>query len=228
MRMRKKPNYEQRLGRVADYLIKEPEELRGRWLGALSGFSGLYAELGCGKGRFTCELAKLHPDILFVGIERVPDVLLPALERAKREELVNVRFIIGDVRILPKIFAGGEVLRIYINFCDPWPGSRRAKRRLTCEDFLALYRLVLQINGEIRFKTDDAPLFEYSLGRFLACGFEVREVTRDLHGILTPLGEPNHGEKAVMTNYEEKFHASGVGISRCVAVSRGGEPEEHE
>lgn len=220
MRMRKKPNLDLRLDLVSEYLIKEPEELCGRWLEKFSGFSGLYVELGCGKGRFTSEMAKLHPEILFIGIERIPDALLLALERAKSEELRNALFIANDVKRIPYIFAGVEVSRIYINFCDPWPEGRRAKRRLTSDDFLSIYKSVLQKDGEIHFKTDNVPLFNYSLNRFAACGFDVLDMTRDLHGVITALEVPNSGEKAVMTNYEEKFHASGVPINRCVAVMR--------
>ena len=219
MRMRRKPNREQRLEHVSEYLVEDPEKLCGRWASELSGFRGLYVELGCGKGRFTCEMARQNPDILFIGIERVPDVLLLAMERAKSEELNNVRFIMKDVRILPDIFANGEASRIYINFCDPWPGNRRVKRRLTSDDFLSLYRITLPENGEIHLKTDNSELFEYSLERFSACGFELCDVTRDLHGVTTPLETPNDGEKAIMTNYEEKFHAMGTSINRCVAVS---------
>lgn len=221
MRMRRKPNLEQRLLRAADLQIEDPRALKGRWLDEFKGFKALYLELGCGKGRFTCEMAKLHPDVLFVGIERVPDALLLALERAKLEELQNVRFIANDVRYLAELFAPDEVCRIYINFCDPWPGNRRVKRRLTSDDFLSLYKEVLPKGGELRFKTDNTELFEYSLKRFAACGFELRDVTRDLHGVETPLESPNDGEKAVMTNYEERFHSQGVKINRCEAISPG-------
>ena len=221
MRMRRKPNREQRLERVSEYLIKEPEKLRGRWARELPGFCGLYVELGCGKGRFTCEMARLHPDILFIGVERVPDVILLAMERAQGEKLRNVRFIMNNVRILPDVFTNGEASRIYINFCDPWPGNRHVKRRLTSDEFLPLYRAALPENGEIHLKTDNVELFEYSLTRFAACGFELCEVTRDLHGVQSPLEMPNDGEKAIMTNYEEKFHAMGTCINRCVAVANG-------
>ena len=228
MRMRRKPNREPRLEQVAGLLITEPEKYRGLWLQEFAGFSGLYVELGCGKGRFTCEMARLHPDILFIGIERVPDVILLAMERAKSEELQNVRFIMDNVQKLPDIFAPGEALRIYINFCDPWPGNRHVKRRLTSDDFLALYTAALPENGEIHLKTDNVELFEYSLVRFDACGFRLREITRDLHGVETPLEAPNDGEKAVKTNYEEKFHAMGTRINRCVAISNGATPEGGE
>ena len=226
MRMRRKPNRELRLERVSEYLIKAPEKLCGHWVPELPGrsghgLSGLYVELGCGKGRFTCEMARLHPDILFIGIERVPDVVLLAMERAQSEQLQNVRFIMNDVRILPDVFAKGEISRLYVNFCDPWPGNRHVKRRLTSGEFLPLYRSALRESGEIHLKTDNAELFEYSLSQLETNGFELREVTRDLHGLETPLDAPNDGEKAIMTNYEEKFHAMGTRINRCVAVSTG-------
>ena len=218
MRMRRKPNRESRLKLVSGLLVKIPELLRGAWKTEFPDFSEIYLELGCGKGKFTCEMARLYPDVLFVGVERVPDVLLLAMERVQEEGLTNVRFIMNDVRILPAVFAKGEISRIYINFCDPWPGNKRVKRRLTSDDFLAKYRQILPESGEVRLKTDNVELFEYSLKRFDACGFELREVTRDLHGLETPLDTPNDGEKAIMTNYEEKFHALGTRINRCVAV----------
>ena len=228
MRMRRKPNREPRLERVSALLIKEPQTLNGVWLREFGGYSGIYLELGCGKGKFTCEMARLHPGVLFVAVERAPDVALLAMERAHSEGLINIRFIMNDVAILPEVFAPGEVSRIYINFCDPWPGNRRAKRRLTSDGFLALYKRILPENGEIRLKTDNAELFEYSLERFAVCDFELREVTRDLHGAETPLETPNTGEPTVMTNYEEKFHALGTRINRCIAVSKADIPKERE
>lgn len=207
--MRKKPNLDARLLRCAEYQIIEPNELRGRWLDAARQTTHVEVELGCGKGRFTCGTAAADPARLLVAIERVPDVAVLAMERAQAAELGNVRFIIGDVTQLAEIFAPGEVSRIYINFCDPWPGAGHRKRRLTHDGFLALYRSVLAPGGEIHFKTDNRDLFEFSVARFRACGFELSEVTRDLHA---------DGICGIMTDYEEKFHAQGVPINRLVAA----------
>lgn len=224
MRMRKKPNLEPRLDRVSGLLTGNPEAYKGRWMVEFQGYNEIYVELGCGKGRFTCEMAAMYPGALFIGVEREPNALLLSLERAKNEQLKNIRFISKDVRLLTEFFAPNEVSRIYINFCDPWPGNRHVKRRLTSDDFLALYGAVLSKGGDIRLKTDNVELFEYSLKRFVVCGFELSEVTRDLHGVTAPLVSPNDGEKAVMTNYEEKFHSLGVAINRCIAVKANLEP----
>ena len=207
LRMRKKPNLIPRMERCAAVLEKQPEALRGRWRDGTP-FTGLYLEIGCGKGRFTAETAAGLPEILYIAVERVPDAMVVAMERVCAAGLSNVRFIDADARTLGELFAMGEADRIYINFCDPWPSRRHAKRRLTSPDFLRLYEQVLRPGGEIHFKTDNAPLFEYSLECFRKRGWSLSEVTRDLHAA---------GPCGVMTDYEEKFFRQGVPINRCVA-----------
>ena len=130
MRMRKKPNLIPRMERCADYLVTDPQQWRGRWREKGTPGCELRLELGCGKGRFTCETAAAEPDVLFVAVERVPDAMVIAMERAKAAGLNNVFFIDADVARLTEFFAPGEVERIYLNFCDPWPTNRHAKRRL--------------------------------------------------------------------------------------------------
>ncbi len=188
--------------------VTSPEVFRGIWLDAFGG-DELYLELGCGKGRFTAELAKTIPSKLLVAVERVPEAMVVAMERVCEAELENVRFSGADVKMLSEMFAPGEASRIYINFCDPWPSRRNEKKRLTSPGFLALYRTVLKDGGEIHFKTDNQELFTYSLHQFESCGFSVSMATRDLH-----LG----GIKGILTNYEEKFIAEGKPICRLVAV----------
>ena len=217
MRMRKKPNLIPRMERCAAYQVKDPELWRGRWRERLAPGCELRLELGCGKGRFTCETAQREPEVLFVAVERVPDAMVMAMERAQAMELQNVLFIDADVARLADYFAPGEVERIYINFCDPWPTNRHAKRRLTHPNFLELYRRVLRDGGEIHFKTDNRGLFEWSLFQFPKADYALTEVTRDLH---------RDGVQGVMTDYEEKFHAQGIKIHRCVAVKLHREPEE--
>ena len=209
MRMRRKPNLIPRLDACADYIIAEPSELIGKWKTAFPSFSELHLELGCGKGRFTCETARANADVLLIGVERVPDAAVVAAERTRDAALDNARFVVNDVNVLATSFERGEVSRIYINFCDPWPKSRYAKRRLTSDAFLTLYKTVLLQGGEVHFKTDNNPLFEYSIERFEACGYALSEVTRDLHA---------DGIRGIMTDYEAKFHAEGVKINRCVAT----------
>ncbi len=207
MRMRKKPNLIPRLERCSSVIVSEPEAMRGYWLRS-SGYSRLFVELGCGKGRFTAETAKSLDDTLLLALERVPEAMVVAAERVIAEEQENVLFILRDVEILPLILAAGEADRLYINFCDPWPGKRHAKRRLTSGRFLQFYREVLHDGGEIWFKTDNNELFEFSLEQFAENGFSLHEITRDLHGC---------GPTGTMTDYEVKFHMQGVKINRCVA-----------
>ncbi len=212
MRMRKKKNLTPRMERCARLLPDDPAGRRGAWRDLQPGASGLRVELGCGKGRFTCETAAAHPDILFVAVERVPDAMVIAMERAVAAGLQNVFFIDGDVSRLAEYFAPGEVDLIYINFCDQWPSRRHARRRLTSEGFLRGYRTVLRAGGQIRFKTDNSDLFEYSLLQFPKAGYALSEVTRDLHA---------GGVRGVMTDYEEKFHSEGIPINRCVGTMEG-------
>ena len=209
MRMRKKPNLISRMERCAALLEGAPETRRGGWRALMPEASALWLELGCGKGRFTAGTSAAHPEVLYLAVERVPDAMIIAMERAGAQGLSNVHFVDGDAARLTEYFAPGEVDRLYLNFCDPWPSNRHAKRRLTHPDFLMRYRAVLREGGEIHFKTDNRNLFEWSLFQFPKAGFTLREVTRDLHA---------NGVTGVMTDYEEKFHGMGVPINRCVAV----------
>lgn len=157
--------------------------------------------------------------MLLIAVEKVPDAMVVAMERAAKAELHNVFFIDIDANQLPEIFDQGEVDRIYVNFCDPWPPKRQAKRRLTHGNFLKLYRKVLKDNGQIHFKTDNDPLFEWSIEEIPQFGFTLSEVTRDLHG---------SGQRGVMTDYEAKFYAEGKNINRCVATMQPWEEPEEE
>jgi len=170
-------------------------------------FRELHIELGCGKGLFAVETAKREPDILFIALERVANVIVIALERSKQEGLCNVRYINGLVDDLAMFFSEGEVSRIYINFCDPWPARRHVRRRLTGQRFLEIYKQVLRPGGEIHFKTDDLPLFEFSLNEFEQSGFLRLNTTRDLH---------KNGPVGIMTDYEKKFYEKGAPIYSCV------------
>ena len=210
MRMRKKKNLIPRMDRCAPCHVRDGFALKGRWREALMpGAREVHVELGCGKGRFTAGTAAEHPDVLFIAIEKVPDALVVAMERAMDLGLKNVFFVVGDAALLPDYFAPDEVDRVYINFCDPWPSNLHAKRRLTHRDFLNIYRQVLRTGGEIHFKTDNRPLFEFSLLEFPRAGYALSEVTRNLH---------ENGPRGVMTDYEAKFFAQGLPIHRCVGT----------
>jgi len=159
----------------------------------------LHVEIGCGKGRFIAETSRQNPDINFIAIEREPTILATAARLAEATEAGAVVFVIADVDNLTDYFRPGEISRLYMNFCDPWPKKRSAKRRLTHENFLAKYA-ALQI-PEIFFKTDNRPLFEFSLESFCRVGWIIENISLDLH---------NSGmEGNIMTEYEEKFSAHG-------------------
>lgn len=208
MRMRKKVNLIPRMERCAHVQIKEPADSFGSWMKNYPNYEKLWLELGCGKGSFTVKTAEQNPKNFVVAVEKVPDAMVMAMEKATDMELENVRFIDADVLTLPVVFEENEVDRIFINFPDPWPRNRSAKLRLTSPRFLEIYEHILKSDGEIHFKTDNNPLFEYSLETMQAEGWTLSEVTRDLH---------KNGTKGVMTDYEQKFHEDGVKINRLVA-----------
>ena len=216
MRMRKKPNLGPRMERCTRFLIETPEARRGCWRELKPDAGAVWLELGCGKGRFTAEMAERNPEVLYLAVERVPDAMIVAMERCAAKGLSNVFFVDGDAARLRDYFAPGEVDRLFINFCDPWPSNRHARRRLTHENFLVLYRGILKEGGQIHFKTDNRNLFEYSLFQFPKAGYSLSEVTRNLH---------EHGVQGVMTDYEEKFHNLGTPINRCVASKETMETE---
>ena len=163
MRMRKKKNLAPRMEACGAWLVADPFAQRGHWQELMPDAKEIRLELGCGKGRFTAGTAAAEPDVLLIAVEKVPDAMVVAMERARDAGLKNVFFVDGDAALLPDMFAPDEVDRIYINFCDPWPKSNQAKRRLTHHNFLNQYRKVLKPGGEIHFKTDNDKLFEWSL-----------------------------------------------------------------
>lgn len=211
MRMRKKPNLVPRMEACSDIWIRNPEELRGKWRELYPEARELRLEVGCGKGKFTAETAAAEPDILLVAMERVPEAMVMAMEKVKNMGLHNVFFIGEDVARAAELFAPDEVDLLYINFCDPWPHKKHAPRRLTHQGFLELYKKILKPGAEIHFKTDNAGLFDFSLEQFQLSGYELKNVTHDLH---------KDGPVGIMTGYEEKFYGLGTPICRCEAVYR--------
>ena len=211
MRMRRMRNLEPRMEKCAAYRIEEPALRKGSWKSLKPDATALWVEVGCGKGKFTAETAQTNPDVLLIAVERCREAMVVAMEKAKSLGLTNVFYIDMDVAAIEDIFAAGEIDRLFINFPDPWPRKKNAKRRLTHRSFLDKYCRVVRENGEIHFKTDNAPLFEYSVEEFAACGLEVKNLTRDLH---------KDGVVGIMTGYEEKFHALGTPINRCEVVCK--------
>ena len=219
MRMRRRNNLAPRMDACEPVWIHEPESLKGKWRTLMPGCRELRVEVGCGKGKFTVETAAQEPDVLLIAIEKVPDALVLAMENAMRMGLKNVFFVSLDADRIDEFFADDEIDLLYINFCDPWPRKKNAKRRLTYHTFLEKYKKVLKLGGEIHFKTDNAKLFEWSLPEMESCYLELRNLTRDLHA---------NGPVGIMTGYEEKFYALGTPINRveAVVVTKKLRPEE--
>ena len=211
MRMRRMRNLEPRMERCAAYRIEDPAAHKGAWRSLKPDCTALWVEVGCGKGKFTAETAAANPDVLLIAVERCREAVVVAMEKAQSMGLTNVFYIDMDVANIEEIFEAAEIDRLFINFPDPWPRKKNAKRRLTHRTFLDKYCRVVRENGEIHFKTDNAPLFEYSLEEFEACGLQVNALTRDLHA---------NGIVGIMTGYEEKFHSLGTPINRCEVVCK--------
>ena len=211
MRMRKMKNLVPRMQRCEALHIQQPEALQGNWRSLKPDCAALWVEVGCGKGKFTAETAQANPDVLLIAVERCREAMVVAMEKAMELGLTNVFYIDMDVERIEEIFGAQEIDRLFINFPDPWPRKKNAKRRLTHRGFLDKYCRVVKTGGEFHFKTDNAPLFEFSVEEFAACGLQVNNLTRDLH---------KDGIVGIMTGYEEKFHALGTPINRCEVVCK--------
>ena len=211
MRMRRMRNLEPRMEKCAALRIADPAAHKGDWRALKPGCTALWVEVGCGKGKFTAETAAANPDVLLISVERCREAMVVAMEKAAQMGLTDVYYIDADVAGIEDIFAAGEIDRLFINFPDPWPRKKNAKRRLTHRSFLDKYCRVVREGGELHFKTDNADLFAFSEEEFAACGLEVKNLTRDLH---------KDGVVGIMTGYEEKFHALGTPINRCEVVCK--------
>jgi len=192
---------------LSDEIKKTSDRMKGHWHEIFGRTAPLYVELGTGKGKFISEMAERHPEINFVGIESQQDVLYYVAQKIRGKQLTNVRLLVFDVNHLLEIFATDEINRLYINFCDPWPKVRHAKRRLTHGDFLDKYAIALADDGEIFFKTDNRILFDFSLKEFAEKKLIMDNVTFDLH--------ESDLKDNVMTEYETKFSGMGTKINRC-------------
>ncbi|MCI8334944.1 MAG: tRNA (guanosine(46)-N7)-methyltransferase TrmB [Lachnospiraceae bacterium] len=197
---------------ASTYVVQEPEQQAGNWNTLFGNTNPIHIEIGMGKGRFLMTLARQNPGINYVGIERYSSVLIRALQKMETDPLSNLLFLCIDAGCLEQIFAPGEAGRIYLNFSDPWPKDRHARRRLTSPEYLSRYRKVLDGSGHVEFKTDNEALFDFSLESIEAAGWKLAGCTRNLH--LDP--EMNAGN--VMTEYEEKFSAKGNPIYKLIAL----------
>ncbi len=215
MRMRKKKNCAARMERCGSIRIAEPEKNKGKWSEIFGNGNPIHIEIGCGKGSFVVGMAKMYPDVNFIAIEKVEDVIVMAMEKAIAEGVTNVRFMDLDAERIEDFFEKGEIKRIYLNFSDPWKKSKQAKRRLTHKNFLDRYKNVLNNGDYIWFKTDNQKLFEFSLNSFTQENFKLQNITLDLH---------NSGfEGNVVTEYEQRFLDLGQPIYRLEATYLGWE-----
>lgn len=198
---------------ASPYVIQEPEKLKGKWSSLFHNNHPIHIEIGMGKGQFIHELAAANPDINYIGIEMYSSVLYRALEKRAETELENLFFLRFDAKYLADIFDHSEVSRIYLNFSDPWPKDRHAKRRLTSAGFLAIYNEILTSDGFIQFKTDNRDLFDFSVETVEESAlWNINEITYDLH-------HSEFLESNIMTEYESRFVAEGKPICRFV-ISR--------
>ena len=206
MRMRARNHLEERLASCKDITLENYDDAARTFVGG----SPLHIEIGCGKGGFIAQTAALNPDVRYIAVEKVSNVIVLAMEKAAAAKLSNLRFMRGNFQFLSESFPDKSVDRIYLNFSDPWPKKGYAKRRLTHGGFLEIYKRLLKDGGEICFKTDNRELFDFSLESFPENGFEVSCVTYDLHS--------SDFEGNVMTEYETRFSQMGVPICRLVAT----------
>ena len=214
MRLRHIPGAEEQIAE-SPFVIQAPWANRGHWAEVFGNTNPIEIEVGMGKGKFIMELAQSHPQVNYVGIEVYSTVLLKAIQKRKDMELPNLRFLRVDARALAEIFGPEEVEKIYLNFSDPWPKDRHAKRRLTSPGFMAVYDKILKPAGAVEFKTDNRDLFDYSLEASPSAGWTVDLQTFDLHN--SPFVEGN-----VMTEYETKFLAEGKPICKLRARRKRG------
>jgi len=195
---------------ACEYVIHDPENQKGKWKELFGNDNPIHIEIGMGKGKFIQTLALNNPNINYVGIEKYSSVLIRAIEKRQENDTPNLVFIRMDAEDIINIFDKEEVDQIYLNFSDPWPKDRHAKRRLTSKEFFARYDQILKSNGVVIFKTDNKDLFDFSLEEIPLANWKLKNHTFDLHN-------SEYVEGNIMTEYEERFVAEGKPINRLVA-----------
>lgn len=210
MRLRNVKGSRETIG-ASPFVIHNGPELKGNWRKEVFGNNNpIYIEVGMGKGKFIMEHAKANPKINYIGIEKFSSVLVRALEKRQEEEMDNLYFLRMDAEEIVSYFAPEEIDQIYLNFSDPWPKERHAKRRLTSKEFFSRYHQILKQDGNVIFKTDNRALFDFSLEQIPEAGWKLQDYTFDLH-------HSDYLEGNVMTEYETKFVAEGKPICRLTA-----------
>ncbi len=194
---------------TSEFTINKPELNKGKWHEVFGNDHPIHIEVGMGKGRFITDLALLHPEINYIGIEKFSSVLVRAVQKRNELDISNLFFIRMDAENLGNVFENSEIDKIYLNFSDPWPKDRHAKRRLTSKEFFLRYDNILIPDGVVEFKTDNTLLFDFTLEQIPLAGWEISEYTYDLHN--SPMNDGN-----VMTEYEEKFSSKGNPIHKLL------------
>lgn len=212
MRMRHKPHAVDNMLEHPNLVLFKPTTYKGKWSEQFGNNNPVYVELGMGRGQFITTNAIKNPNINYIGIEKKNEVALIAMQRVLSNDtpIQNLKILPVNIEFITEIFDKNEIDTLYINFCDPWPKDRHAKRRLTHRNFLKIYKHLLKPAAEIIFKTDNRELFDFSVEEFQEAGYEILEITYDLH----KLGDPDN----VMTEYEKKFSEMGVKINRLKAI----------
>ena len=193
-----------------EMIVTEPEQVKGHWQDRFTKAQPLHLEVGMGKGQFIIGMAKAHPEVNFIGLEIQRTVAAIALKKALAADLPNLQLICGDGSDIMTFFDAHEIDRLYLNFSDPWPKKRHAKRRLTYRTFLAGYQEVLKDQGGVELKTDNMGFFEFSLQSMNNYGMHFDGVWLDLHNSA-------ENDRNVETEYEQKFAAKGQPIYKLSA-----------
>ena len=209
MRLRNIPGARETIAE-SQWIVQDPAACRGKWKERFGNDHPIHLEIGTGKGKFINQLAVENPGINYVGIEKYSSVLIRALDKLDESEAQNLLFIRGDAELICEYFGEEEVDRIYLNFSDPWPKDRHAKRRLPSKEFLRRFAQILKKDGTIEFKTDNRALFDFAVDEVEAGGFKILQITYDLHS------DPVMNEGNIMTEYEERFSKKGNPICKYI------------
>lgn len=212
MRRRKVKGADEKLLSYKNYVLRDNiEELKGKWSQKFKNDNPIHVEFGTGRGKFITTLAKQNPNINYIAFEIKEEVLIKGVEKADEANLNNILFAWANVSNILDYFEVGELSRVYVNFCDPWPKKRWAKRRLTHTNFLEKYKMILNNEGEVHFKTDNEKLFEFSLNEMALNDWLLKNISLNL---------ANSDFENVTTEYEDKFMSYGMNIYRCEAKKR--------
>ncbi len=212
MRRRKVKGADEKLLSYKDYVLRDDiNDLKGKWSSKFKNNNPIHVEFGTGRGKFITTLAKQNPNINYIAFEIKEEVLIKGVEKAEEAKLNNILFAWANVSNILEYFEEGELSRIYVNFCDPWPKKRWSKRRLTHTNFLEMYKVILNKDGEVHFKTDNEKLFEFSLNEIASNNWLLKNISLDL---------ANSEFENITTEYEDKFMSYGMKIYRCEAKKR--------